>query len=219
MTLTVASDTDGGEQRRRRGRRPRRRLRRVASAVVLAVLLVTLLRLQLTLLRHHHSHQSQHVQQQQQLQGTSHERFTGWKMAQDDDPDNDDTTNITRRVYEVMFQRPAPWRHSSVLPSWMKDYLAWHVTQRAALTARNWDNGTFRFLVVRCATSDVRCGGAADRLRPVTLLRAVGASVASRPVHLVAASRAPGGLSHTALHGRHRSPRTRILVVVVEQQY
>jgi hypothetical protein len=61
---------------------------------------------------------------------------------------------------------PAPWRTSTKIPPWMKDYIAWHQAQRAQLTAANWRNQS-RYLIVRCIANDDRCGGTADRLRPL----------------------------------------------------
>lgn len=61
--------------------------------------------------------------------------------------------NRTEEILSI-FQQPAPWRQSKVIPRWMKDYMQWHRDQRAAMTADNWNNGTFRFLVVRCSAQD-----------------------------------------------------------------
>eukprot|EP00977_Amphora_coffeiformis_P002945 scaffold568_cov160-Amphora_coffeaeformis.AAC.2 len=79
------------------------------------------------------------------------------------------TKVVSNRTEEILsiFQQPAPWRQSKVIPRWMKDYMQWHQDQRAALTADNWNNGTFRFLVVRCSKVDNKCGGTADRLKPM----------------------------------------------------
>ena len=66
-----------------------------------------------------------------------------------------------------LFSRPAPWKTSTVMPKWMKEYFAWHEQQRAAMTPENWNNGTFRYLIVRCVAQDDKCGGTADRLKPL----------------------------------------------------
>ena len=79
---------------------------------------------------------------------------------------NETSINMTD-VHTKIFQRVAPWRNSTILPKWMKQYFAWHQEQRAALTADNWNNGTFQFLIVRCILQDHKCGGTADRLKPL----------------------------------------------------
>jgi hypothetical protein len=87
---------------------------------------------------------------------------------------------------------PPPYPNSD-LPLWIQDYILWHGQQRAALNATNWqdtiipddNNGDnennnkhnsnkpsrhrFQFLVVRCLANDQKCGGTADRLRPLPL--------------------------------------------------
>lgn len=71
-----------------------------------------------------------------------------------------------RQEITAIFHQPAPWRTSSVLPAWMKDYIAWHQEQRSLMTAENWDkNYQFRYLIVRCINEDPKCGGTADRLK------------------------------------------------------
>lgn len=64
------------------------------------------------------------------------------------------------------FGQAAPWRQSTTLPDWMKEYMAWHQQERARLTADNWETDA-RFLIVRCLEVDDTCGGTADRLKPL----------------------------------------------------
>jgi hypothetical protein len=77
---------------------------------------------------------------------------------------------------------------STVIPRWMKDYFAWHAEQRRKLqllssaqkehggnnhanssssSSSSTDLKQFRFLVVRCLQQDDKCGGTADRLKPL----------------------------------------------------
>lgn len=53
------------------------------------------------------------------------------------------------------------------LPSWMIEYFSWHASQRAAMTAQNWNttNSQFQFLIMRCLHTDKICGGLSDRLQ------------------------------------------------------
>jgi hypothetical protein len=60
------------------------------------------------------------------------------------------------------------WDKSTMIPPWMKEYFSWHKQQRALMTPDNWHN--FSYLVMQCATFDQRCGGAADRLKPTTMM-------------------------------------------------
>lgn len=55
--------------------------------------------------------------------------------------------------------------HKNVYPQWMKDYLNWHDFQR-----RTWSRETFyekRWMVMQCLSSNNKCGGTSDRLRPI----------------------------------------------------
>lgn len=87
------------------------------------------------------------------------------------------TTTITEveDLEEPVYQPPYP---NSNLPHWIQEYMYWHGQQRAALNATNWqdmmdnndnDEYRFHFLVVRCLAHDQKCGGTADRLRPLPL--------------------------------------------------
>ena len=63
------------------------------------------------------------------------------------------------------------WDQSSTLPHWMKDYFRWHKKQRALyLNPNQWKQ--MKYLVMQCLSTDPKCGGTSDRLKPVpTLLR------------------------------------------------
>lgn len=58
------------------------------------------------------------------------------------------------------------WNDSTTLPTWMKEYFDWHRTQRQ-LHMNETNYGQFTFLVVRCLKHDLKCGGTADRLKPL----------------------------------------------------
>jgi hypothetical protein len=62
---------------------------------------------------------------------------------------------------------------SSRLPLWMKDYFTWHRQQRSHLNHTNWKQ--FRFLIMQCRQHDSRCGGTADRLKPIPYLLLIAA--------------------------------------------
>ena len=55
------------------------------------------------------------------------------------------------------------------IPDWLKEYTAWHREQRANLTIDNW-NVSRKYLVMQCLERDQRCGGTADRLKPIITL-------------------------------------------------
>lgn len=67
-----------------------------------------------------------------------------------------DTLNMTMEAL--------PWENSTILPDWIKDYFRWHRDQRRRITMDNWRN--FKYIVVRCRKTR-RCGGTADRLKPL----------------------------------------------------
>jgi hypothetical protein len=64
------------------------------------------------------------------------------------------------------------WNSSNTLPLWMKDYFQWHALTRQQLSLENWNSGTHRprLLVLQCIPGDLKCGGTADRLKPIPLL-------------------------------------------------
>ena len=68
------------------------------------------------------------------------------------------------------------WDDSKVLPNWMKLYLQWHHIQRAEIMEEHSQTPSVqlfardsarRFLVIQCRKFDRRCGGTADRLKPL----------------------------------------------------
>lgn len=71
-------------------------------------------------------------------------------------------------VDDVSDQKDLEQPIEDVLPQWMKDYFVWHQSQRSSLTADNWQDQ--RYVVMRCRSTDPRCGGTADRLKPVPLI-------------------------------------------------
>jgi hypothetical protein len=55
----------------------------------------------------------------------------------------------------------------------MKDYFAWHRQQLELVSPENWQD--FRYLVMVCMKHDPKCGGTADRLRPLPFIVLVAA--------------------------------------------
>jgi hypothetical protein len=62
----------------------------------------------------------------------------------------------------------ATTRHNDRLPDWLKEYITWHGQQRKNLSPDNWKE--HKYLVMQCLESDNRCGGTADRLKPIPML-------------------------------------------------
>jgi len=60
------------------------------------------------------------------------------------------------------------WENSTTLPSWIKDYFAWHKQERSKVTRKNWKE--FKYLWMRCLATDGRCGGTADRIKSVPFI-------------------------------------------------
>ena len=65
------------------------------------------------------------------------------------------------------------------LPVWMEEYIAWHHRSLQSLRANRSEWQNYDYLVIRCLKSDAKCGGLADRLRPLPL--AVLAAAFSQP--------------------------------------
>jgi len=59
------------------------------------------------------------------------------------------------------------WDDSTILPQWMKEYFVWHRQERQKIKPSNWKQ--FRYLVMRCLSTDSRCGGTADRIKTIPL--------------------------------------------------
>ena len=59
-----------------------------------------------------------------------------------------------------------------LIPSWMKDYFKWHHETRSTLTPDRWKDPATRpkLLILQCLQSNRKCGGLADRLKPLPLL-------------------------------------------------
>jgi hypothetical protein len=48
------------------------------------------------------------------------------------------------------------------------DYVAWHTEQLKGMNENNWES--FQYLILRCSEKDGKCGGVADRLKPIPLI-------------------------------------------------
>jgi len=92
--------------------------------------------------------------------GGSHQRNSPTKARQQS------SLQIAKRT--ISLQYVAPWRKSKVLPDWMKEYFVWHQKSLKEITNENWDQ--YKYLVIRCLESDTKCGGAADRLKPLPFM-------------------------------------------------
>jgi hypothetical protein len=71
-------------------------------------------------------------------------------------------------VVDFSIESKTLWEDSPSIPPWMKRYFAWHKSEKEQLTRENWKER--RYLVLRCLATDMKCGGASDRLNPVPYL-------------------------------------------------
>jgi hypothetical protein len=51
------------------------------------------------------------------------------------------------------------------LPRWMKSYFDWHKHKRKTWSADSWESE--RWMIMQCLDHDRKCGGTADRLKPI----------------------------------------------------
>lgn len=58
-------------------------------------------------------------------------------------------------------------------PRWMRRYFNWHAKHREVLNETNWESE--KYLILRCTHEDKKCGGLADRLKPLPYLILVAA--------------------------------------------
>jgi hypothetical protein len=80
------------------------------------------------------------------------------------------TTDVRERT---KMSGTAPNANHTKIPEWMKYYLQWHAQRRAEfLTPTKWKIQEQRpkLLILQCMPSNIKCGGLADRLKPLPLL-------------------------------------------------
>ena len=89
------------------------------------------------------------------------------KSSMGDINTNDGTMSQRDRIMQH-YRTPAQILQSPVLPEWVKQYTAWHKTQRQryleAIRTNSTPPSDIRFLISRCLAHD-HCGGASDRLQ------------------------------------------------------
>jgi hypothetical protein len=56
------------------------------------------------------------------------------------------------------------------MPQWMKDYFQWHAAARLTIQHNPEAWKSFRFLMLQCLPGSFKCGGTADRLKPLPLI-------------------------------------------------
>lgn len=56
------------------------------------------------------------------------------------------------------------------MPVWMQDYFHWHAQARAQMKQDHSRWKSFRFLMLQCLPGSRKCGGTADRLKPLPLM-------------------------------------------------
>lgn len=83
--------------------------------------------------------------------------------------------NQSKTIFQYPILVPNMWNDSSsILPLWMKEYLAWHSRTRAEwMHPERWRlNPDERplLLILQCTDADDKCGGTADRLKPLPLV-------------------------------------------------
>jgi hypothetical protein len=76
------------------------------------------------------------------------------------------------------------WNSSSAsIPKWMKDYIQWHTKTRQEFLSNPdiWKSHEDRpkLLILQCTSANVKCGGLADRIKPLPLV-ILGASLTKR---------------------------------------
>jgi hypothetical protein len=76
-------------------------------------------------------------------------------------------SNRTTDTVIAALDNNARRRHDR-LPEWLQEYIAWHGQQVQKLNPENWKE--HKYLVMQCLESDDRCGGTADRLKPIPML-------------------------------------------------
>ena len=65
----------------------------------------------------------------------------------------------------VISSKPQVISSVSSLPTWMADYFEWHKETRQSINGKNWN--CTKYMIMSCYTTDIKCGGLADRLKPL----------------------------------------------------
>ena len=95
------------------------------------------------------------------------------------------STNSSSRVVVASRSSFMSWNSSSAsIPTWMKDYIQWHTKTRQGLLSnpdiwKSHDNDRPKLLILQCTSANVKCGGLADRIKPLPLV-ILGASLTKR---------------------------------------
>ena len=76
--------------------------------------------------------------------------------------------NFTSPIIKVSKKKKVQSSNKASLPQWMKNYFDWHKKQMSQLSTSNWEQQ--KFLVLSCLGNQPKCGGLADRLKPLPLL-------------------------------------------------
>lgn len=77
--------------------------------------------------------------------------------------------SVSNGTSATIFSRTKSQHQPSALPAWMKEYFDWHATERTRLEGHH-NITTFRFLLMQCLPNSKKCGGTADRLKPLPLM-------------------------------------------------
>ena len=86
---------------------------------------------------------------------------------------NFDNKQLTRKNYGFVTRDGTSggklWEVSADMPAWMTEYFDWHITERQRLENNPNDWKSFRFIMLQCLPGSRKCGGTADRLKPLPL--------------------------------------------------
>jgi hypothetical protein len=76
------------------------------------------------------------------------------------------TEQSKNTIQDLSWSRPE--NLTTGMPPWLKDYFLWHAQARAQLNQNSWNS--HRYLMLQCLPGSRKCGGTADRLKPLPLL-------------------------------------------------
>ena len=94
---------------------------------------------------------------------TSSESVAGKIHTLEKDNNENDAEMLDTRI----ITSPAPWKISPVIPGWMHSYFQWHWDAVQSLQNGTKSVNDYQYMVIRCLDQDSKCGGTADRLKPL----------------------------------------------------
>lgn len=145
---------------------PKRRIRLRNCLLVLLITLLTLLAtfivFFLAFVQNINNEKTAPVRNQPQKKTSTH---LGGMVIHDNNRHQEDQKGryTNKKVWEDSYS------YRNNMPAWMKEYFEWHTTERKRLEENRDEWKHCKFIMLQCLPGSRKCGGTADRLKPLPL--------------------------------------------------